>query len=133
MTPVLPNWFRMAMATYKRVAIAGGPKVGKTWLSAGVTDRPVIHTDDVMGEQWENVPFVCIQRAKGLESFVIEGVQVPRCLRKGMVVDAVIWLSRPKAQRTPGQEAMAKAVASVFEDWRRSFDLHQIPIIREPA
>jgi len=134
MTPALPNWFRMAMSQYKRVAIAGGPRTGKTvWLAAGVTDRPVINTDAVMNEAWENVPFVCIQRVKDLDSFVIEGVQVPRCLRKGMEVDAVIWLSKPKAPRNAGQTAMGLAVATVFEDWRRSFNLHQIPIIREPA
>lgn len=133
MSLALPNWFRLAMSQYKRVAVAGGPKTGKSTLAAGVTDRPVIHTDDVKHEQWENVPFVCIARVKDLDSFLIEGVQVPRCLRKGMVVDAVIWLSKAKATRTQGQQTMAQAVATVFDDWRRSFNLRNIPIIREPA
>src|SRR5262245_4436614 len=40
------SWFDDVLGKYSRVAIVGGPRTGKTTLSATVSDRPVIHTDD---------------------------------------------------------------------------------------
>lgn len=114
----MSDWFAEALAKYARIAIAGGPRVGKTTLTGRVTDRPVIHTDDTMSEPWEQQPFIAIERCRPHASFVIEGVQVPRALRKGLVVDAVLWLDQALAPVTPRQASMGKGVLSVFAGWR---------------
>lgn len=103
---------------HKRIAIAGGPLTGKTSLAAEVTDRPVFHTDEYMDLPWSDQPLKWLDRLRDLPSFVLEGVQVPRTLRKGLVVDAVIWLDTPKEILTPGQARMAKAVATVYREWK---------------
>jgi hypothetical protein len=49
--------FACFLRTYARVAIAGGPRTGKTTLAATVKDRPVVHTDDfIVGHEWSEVP-----------------------------------------------------------------------------
>lgn len=105
------------LRTHKRVAIVGGPKTGKTTLSQGVTDRPVLHTDDNMAQPWEDQPHIIIAQADGKESFVVEGVQAGRALRKGLEVDAVVVLNQPKVTRTEGQERMAKGCDKILRDW----------------
>lgn len=52
------------------------------------------------------------------ERWVVEGVQVARALRKGLQVDAVVYLRGTTQVLTPGQESMRKAVHTVFCDWR---------------
>lgn len=110
-----------------RVAIAGGPRTGKTTL-AGKAHRArtadghgqpsvLIHTDDYIGLPWVDVPHFAILQCEKAERFVIEGVQVARCLRKGLKVDAVIWLEAERAPRTKQQESMAKGVKTVFMEW----------------
>jgi adenylate kinase family enzyme len=101
-----------------RIAIVGGPRTGKTTLAATVTDRPIIHTDDYIGVGWDAAPEVLNATARMHERFVIEGVQVARCLRKGLEVDHVIVLLSAKRLRTPRQVAMAKGVYTVFREWR---------------
>jgi hypothetical protein len=127
-----PAWFRSALARYPRIAIAGGPRTGKSSLASAVSDRPVLHTDSLMQENWEDVPLIVQKRLEGQASFVVEGVQVPRSLRKGLVVDAVVWMSRPKVPLTVGQGVMTKAVATVFEEWRSISD-GRVPVIMEPS
>lgn len=43
------------LSQFRRVAIAGGPRTGKTTLAAAVTDRRVIATDDYMGKPWADI------------------------------------------------------------------------------
>lgn len=70
---------------------------------------------------WEIVPEKIIAELRGLDSFVVEGTQVARALRKGLEVDAVVYLSAPKVSgRKPGQIAMAKAVHTILMDWRKT-------------
>lgn len=126
----MPAWFRAVLAKYKRVAIAGGPRTGKSSLANVVTDRTVLHTDDLMDERWEDVPAVVRLRLAGNPSFVVEGVQVPRALRRGLEVDAVVWLGSAKVPLTPGQRTMAKAVGTVFEQWR-AISAGRVPVIQE--
>jgi hypothetical protein len=71
-----------------------------------------------MDLDWSEVPHAAIRDTSGKPKFVIEGTQVARALRKGMIVDAVIFLTHPRVERTSGQQSMAKAVATVFAEWR---------------
>lgn len=129
-----PPWFADVLRCYPRVAVAGGPRTGKTTLVSAVADRPILHTDDLMSFPWEQVPHLVIQRAtKAGRSFVVEGVQVPRALRKGLAVDAVVWLGAPRTDLTPGQHVMSRAVHTVFEDWRANIPAARgVPVFREP-
>jgi adenylate kinase family enzyme len=112
-------WFATVLSRYQRIAIVGGPKTGKTTLAGSVTDRPTFSTDEFMGIPWGDIPRAVAMKAGSLgPSWVVEGVQVARALRKGLVTDAVIHLNGPAhVSLTPMQAAMAKAVTSVFEEW----------------
>lgn len=125
-----PGWFRELLKTKKRIAIAGGPRAGKTTLAMGVRDRPVLSTDSYMSIDWENVPEVVNDAVSELPEFILEGVQVARCLRKGLKVDAVVYLGMPRVELTKGQETMRKACRTVFEEWLRSgagVDVIEVP------
>jgi dephospho-CoA kinase len=107
-----------ALRRYQRIAICGGPRTGKSTLAKQVTDRQVIHTDDYMGIGWSEASAAVaafVNNHPGM--LVVEGVAVPRALRKGMRVDAVIWLPNAHAPLTVGQSAMAKGCRSVFDEW----------------
>jgi len=112
------------LATYDRVAIVGGPRTGKTTLSERVNaelkdDRFVLHNDDLLKSfDWTSAPFGIIERLAPYTRFVVEGVQTARALRKGLKVDAVIYLDDPKVLRNKGQVSMAKGIATVFAEWR---------------
>lgn len=101
-----------------RIAIVGGPKTGKTTLAQVSDERPVIHTDRFQHLPWEEVPAAILERCAPLSQFVIEGVQVARALRAGLIVDAVLYLDDPCAEQSKGQRAMSKAVSTVFAEWR---------------
>lgn len=116
--PVLSDDFAKICAQYKRVAIAGGPRCGKSTLSVTVTDRPVIGTDDYKGIPWEVIPERMIADVIGKDTFVIEGVMVARALRRGLIVDAVVYMTLPKVKQLPGQVAMTKGVLTIFKQWR---------------
>jgi len=80
---------------------------------------------------WAEIPAMLIAEAALFPRFVIEGVQVPRALRKGLVVDAVLWLDTPLADRSKGQDSMAKGVASVFAEWRST--MPHVPVVAPDA
>ena len=115
----LTDWFIGILRDHARVAIAGGPKSGKTTLSRMATDRPVFSTDDLIGAtDWAGAPAGIMQMvAKSPDRYVVEGVQVPRALRKGLTPDAVVWLGTPRVELTPGQDAMRKGTETVMRDW----------------
>jgi hypothetical protein len=97
----------------------GGPKTGKTTLANRVDDRLVFHTDDYRHLPWSDVPHAIIRDLAGKDTFILEGVQVPRTLRKGLSVDAIVYMTRPKVRdRRPRQSSMDKAVRTVFDEWR---------------
>lgn len=125
------DWFEAVLASHKRIAIAGGPRTGKTTLSQRVTDRPVFHGDDHIALGWSESS---LAMARDVESrpgpLVVEGVQVPRALRKGMTVDVVIWLERPYTPQTPDQAIMAKGCRTVFDEWRASNPT--VPVVYAP-
>jgi hypothetical protein len=121
---------RNVLAAYKRIAITGAPGTGKTSYSNQVTDRPVIHTDDWMNEPWSEVPVLVKAKCEETpDSFVVEGVNVPRTLRKGLEVDAVVYLTKPLEYQSPAQVAMGKAVGTVLTEWASTHP--NVPIITE--
>jgi hypothetical protein len=122
--------FADLLAQYPRICIAGAPRTGKTSLTRQVSDRPVIHTDDWMHEDWEQVPHLVAAACAGHEAFVLEGVRAPDALRMGGVeVDAVVWLSRPKVAQNAAQRGMGVGVHTVLEQWAA---LHPgVPIVTE--
>jgi hypothetical protein len=116
-----------ALVRFPRVAITGAPRVGKTWLASSYgTDREVIHTDTWQGVEWAKQPELIVAACSPLHRFLLEGVQVPRALRKGLVVDALIWLYTPAAEQTREQKSMGKAIATVLNGIRSQLE---IPII----
>jgi hypothetical protein len=115
-----------AMLRFARIAITGPPRVGKTWLAAQCTDRIVVHTDEWKDKDWPAQPQLIIAGCDGLDRFLLEGVQVPRALRKGLKVDCLLWLDLAGAEQTPQQKAMGKAIATILNGIRAQLE---IPII----
>ena len=109
--------FKKIVANFPRIAIGGGPKVGKTTLSEQIDDRHICHTDDFIGLSWDAVPDLIIDDVKGLNFFVVEGVQVARALRRGLIVDLIVWLETPHVPLNKAQEGMRKGCESVFSDY----------------
>lgn len=101
------------------IAVTGGPLTGKTTLASSIpTDHSLIHTDEFMELPWSDQPHACIEAVANKPRFIIEGVQVPRALRKGLDVDVVVWLSTPKRARNKRQDSFAKAVQTVYSEWK---------------
>lgn len=125
----LQNRLRVILKRYDRIAITGGPRMGKSFLSKLVTDRDVIGTHDYTGVPIPDIPAAIIAEVSDRARFVVEGVWVPRALRKGLAIDAVIYMTKPKVPRSPGQVSMAKGVLTVFRDWRL-FNQH-VPLFIE--
>lgn len=123
----LTDWFDEVLAKYPRIAIAGGPRTGKTTLSNRVTDRRVVHTDDFIpmfkGRQdgWSELSrYVCALVNEHEGPILIEGVRTPHALRKGMIVDAVIWLDKPLETLNRGQASMKQACLTVMDEVRKT-------------
>jgi len=85
-----------------------------------VGDRPVIQADDWKAETWEAQPGrILAACGEAGERFVVEGTQVARALRKGLQVDAVLVLERPKRELTSRQAAMGKGADTILTEWRQ--------------
>lgn len=116
-----------ALSRFPRVAITGAPRVGKTWLASTYgLEREVLHTDTWQGVEWAKQPELIIAACAPLQRFLLEGVQVPRALRKGLAIDALIWLDTPAAEQSREQKSMGKAIATVLNGIRSQLE---IPII----
>lgn len=108
------------LRTYRRIGVADGPRTGKTTLTGRITDRLVIHTDDYKDAvHWDDVPDAVIA-SSGAGRVWVEGIQVPRAMRKGMQLDAVIWTGAINPAATPKQQSTGKGVLTVFRDWAKT-------------
>ena len=115
----LAEFFRDVLSKHKRVAICGAPKTGKSTLSEMATDRKTIHSDDFINLGWSEASEHIVRTLNDFDgAFCVEGVAVARALRKGLIVDAVVWLPTPHVPLSKGQETMRKAVKTVFQEWR---------------
>lgn len=118
--PMTPKRFRELLDIYPRLALSGVVQSGKTLLTPVATDRRVVHTDDIreMGVRFIDVPAKAIEMLEGEEKFLVAGVQVPRALRKGLKVDALVWLDQPLSALLPAQEAFGRGVRGIMHQWR---------------
>lgn len=107
--------FQTILSRHPRIAIVGGPKTGKTTLSTSVNDRPVYHTDESREIPWEDQSQYWVDKIKE-PSFVLEGVQAARALRKGLQVDAIVHLEEPHQNLSKGQQSMAKGHEKILSD-----------------
>lgn len=105
-----------------RIAIAGSPQSGKTTLSKTL-NQGAMHTDDYMHLGWSKNSDVVSCWFDNPLMEVIEGVTVPRALRKwlkyndtGKPVDKVIYLNNPYPKLTKGQQTMAKGCRTVWNE-----------------
>jgi hypothetical protein len=105
-----------------RILIAGGPRTGKTTLSTSLGIARVRHTDDVMDLGWSEASAEVATWFDEPGPWVIEGVAVPRALRKwlaaneGKPCDVVCWLEHPVEPQSKGQAVMAAGCAKVWSE-----------------
>lgn len=129
-------WWKDVLKKYDRIAVTGSPRTGKSTLVRLVKDRPVISTDDYRRRSWSAVPHAVIADVldlvhdKETPRFVVEGVQVPRTLRKGLEVDCVVVLAEPLAEQTPKQIALGKGLMTTLADWFK--DHKDVPVLQAP-
>jgi len=109
--------FKDILCNYNRIVIAGGTGTGKSTLASACQDRLVIQTDDYQHLAWKDVPQAILDAVKDQSRYLIEGIHVPRVLRKGLTADAVIWLSVSYKPLTAKQEQFNKGLLTTFEDW----------------
>lgn len=110
----------------RKIAIAGVPRAGKTTrsrkIALGVGE--LRHTDDLKAiGDWSKESEVAAAMFDEPTSFVIEGMVVPRALRKwlathpeGRPCDELIWMGKPAVETTPGQDAMGKGALTVLRE-----------------
>jgi hypothetical protein len=127
-----------------RILIAGGPKVGKTTLSGELqtlmyskhgAPTSVQHTDDLIDAlDWSAASLEVASWMDMSGPWIIEGVAVPRALRKWLVrssgkpADVVYWSIANKIPLTKGQLAMAKGCLSVWNEVREELMLREVEI-----
>lgn len=122
-----------------RIVVIGGPRTGKTTYATKLakqlgchlgstgkrTEQPdgLVSTDNYMRRaDWKTLPDVVLKDLKDRDSWVLEGTQAARVLRRALkedpkfTVDKVLVFGRPWVQRNPGQEAMAKGVRTILND-----------------
>jgi hypothetical protein len=109
-----------------RVLITGGPKTGKTTLAmlqGEVSGLQPMHTDDLIALGWSEASAAVIPWISRPGPWIIEGVAVPRALRKwfaanptGKPADKVIFLGKPWQELSPGQLAMTKGLVTVWKE-----------------
>ncbi len=110
-----------AIRAARRVAIAGGPRTGKTTLARAQKGRLILETDHLIRWfDWSELSEHVVRRCSQLDEFIVEGVRAAHALRKGLVVDLVVWLDTPRAELSEGQKTLEKATRTVFEEWARA-------------
>jgi hypothetical protein len=114
-----------ARADHPRILITGGPRTGKTAFGARVANVlgvPCQHSDDLVGVlEWSEASEEVARWMERPGPWVIEGVAVPRALRKwlatndaGTPADRIYWLTDPFVPQSPGQVAMTKGMFTVW-------------------
>ncbi len=108
-----------------RILITGGPRTGKTTLGRSLALGAIVplrHTDDTIDLGWSEASAEVARWISLPGPWVIEGVAVPRALRKwlrandGCPAEQLIVLHAPFVELTPGQLTMTKGVWSVLAE-----------------
>ncbi len=134
-----------------RVVVIGGPRTGKTTYATKLAKQLGVHlastgkrtqqpeglvsTDNYIGSgSYAELPDRVIKDLRGRESFVLEGTQAARVLRRWLKeapgeakLDKVLVFSRPWVPRNPRQEATAKGVRTVMRDLQPLLDAAGVP------
>lgn len=115
-----------------RVLVLGGPRTGKTTLATRLGHERLVrvrHTDDLITtHSWSDASDEVARWLEEPGPWVIEGVAAVRALRKwleahrlpssGLPFDELFVGSTAKVLRTPGQEQMARACESIWDEVR---------------
>ena len=103
------------LSKYKRIAIVGRPKVGKTTLGLELSRKlglKLVGTDDYIGaSSFDDMPHLINKSLEDERTFILEGVQAARCLKYGLRVDVVLYLD----SKDVPLEARHKGLASMVE------------------
>lgn len=111
-----------------RILIAGGPRTGKTTGAKELGAQlviPVFSTDDLIGKlDWSAASAeVAKWFDEKAQPWIIEGVAVPRAIRKwlaahptGKPADRIIWRDRAFEELTSGQLSMRKGCVTVWNE-----------------
>ncbi len=106
-----------------RICITGGPRTGKTTLSRRMGSALVRHTDDLIGSRdWSGASREVASWFGHPGPWIIEGVAVPRALRKwlaahqGKPCDRVIVLTKAYTTLTADQRTMSQGVNTVWRE-----------------
>lgn len=106
-----------------QILIAGVPRAGKTTLAerlGGEHRLKPLHTDDLIDLGWSGASSVASSWMSRPGSWILEGVAVPRALRKwlvgnsGVPADVVYWLESERETLAAGQLAMAAGCRTVW-------------------
>jgi hypothetical protein len=124
-----------------RILITGGPRTGKTTrANASAGDcGPIRHTDDLIATHgWSEASEVVAGWFDAPGPWVIEGVAVPRALRKwlrghadGTPCDVVLLLEHPHVPLVAGQAAMAKGLWTVWSEIEGELAARGVRLARE--
>lgn len=109
----------------QRILITGAPNTGKTYMAVAQSIRlgcQLFHTDDLIEIGWSEASGEVAKLLGRPGPWIIEGVAVPRAIRKWLKTagpmaapcDRLIVLRHSWAELTPGQQTMAKGVATVL-------------------
>ena len=109
------------------VCITGAPGTGKTWLGEALSltsGTALVRTDDLIPLGWsEASQAVAARLLTAREDLIVEGVAVPRALRKALdqaderPCDRLVLLRARRAERgvaSPGELVMAKGLLTVL-------------------
>lgn len=122
-----------------RIAIVGGPRVGKTTLSEELGMKlgvDPLHTDDLIDTHaWSDASTAVAAWFDRPGPWVIEGVAVVRALRKwleahpeGLPVDALYFSATPRVQLTVQQAVMSRGHNTVWLAVRGELARRGLPI-----
>ena len=128
----------LSEASYERLVIAGGPRVGKSTLAKalGSNTTPIYGTDDLIGLGWSEASLMASTWFDRPGPWIAEGVAIGRALRKwlarnpnGAPCDAALWLTHPVQPRVRGQHVMALGCASVWSEIRETLRIRGVKVI----
>lgn len=108
----------------KRIVIAGPSGSGKTtladWLGGGGGWGGVVHTDDYLWLEHGERPARVLAVLAELDSWVLEGTEAGRVLRRGLRPDLVVWLGAEHGKTAAKHRRQAAGVWTLFERWQRA-------------